>query len=280
MCVHVPRDARKCRKPRRNEAIARAINFNWEQHVDSLSTTPSLGGGNPRFFHYYIHVYPLLFFAPLCFQLWLMNDRRRRRRSFPYFVQHWFVLMERCFLFNQIHFYLILLTALRVTWSMRVNKASYVSIIISLSVYLFDQKFVIPLNLASDIRNFYTRFPVRNRTIVDDVMRFTWYPRWTMGTSSLVDCGTWIQSRSAFSNVIQCPETWLERKPNTETSTNNGPGTFVRHRIIFDRLATASVNRGGGRVNDRATSAFRARFPRANNNCANLQVNPDLFFLF
>lgn len=139
---------------------------------------------------------------------------------------------------------------------------------------------IIPLNLASDIRNFYTRFPVRNRTIVDDAMRFTWYPRWTMGTSSLVDCGTWTQSRSAFSNVIQCPETWLERKPNTETSTNNGPGTFVRHRIIFDRLATASVNRGGGRVNDRATSAFRARFPRANNNCANLQVNPDLFFLF
>lgn len=209
-----------------------------------------------------------------------MNDRRRRRRSFPYFVHHWFVLMERCFLFNQIHFYLILLTALRVTWSMRVNKAPYVSIIISLSVYLFEQKFVIPLNLALDIRNFYTRFPVRNRTIVDDVMRFTWYPRWTMGTSSLVDCGTWTQSRSAFSNVIQCPETWLERKPNTETSTNNGPGTFVRHRIIFDRLATASVNRGGGRVNDRATSAFRARFPRANNNCANLQVNPDLFFLF
>lgn len=120
----------------------------------------------------------------------------------------------------------------------------------------------------------------RNRTIVGDAMRFTWYPRWTMGTSSLVDCGTWTQSRSAFSNVIQCPETWLERKPNTETSTNNGPGTFVRHRIIFDRLATASVNRGGGRVNDRATSAFRARFPRANNNCANLQVNPDLFFLF
>lgn len=36
MCVHVPRDARKCRKQRRNEAIARAINFNWEQHVDSL----------------------------------------------------------------------------------------------------------------------------------------------------------------------------------------------------------------------------------------------------
>lgn len=44
---------------------------------------------------------------------------------------------------------------------MRVNKASYVSIIISLSVYLFEQKFVIPLNLASDIRNFYTRIPVR-----------------------------------------------------------------------------------------------------------------------
>lgn len=86
--------------------------------------------------------------------------------------------------------------------------------------------------------------------------------------------GTWTQSRSAFSNVIQCPETRLERKPNTETSTNNGPGTFVRHRIIFDRLATASVNRGGGRVNDRETSAFRARLPRANNNCANLQVNP------
>lgn len=50
MCVHVPRDARKCRKPRRNEAIARAINFNWEQHVDSLHNLPSRGGGNPRFF--------------------------------------------------------------------------------------------------------------------------------------------------------------------------------------------------------------------------------------
>lgn len=89
-----------------------------------------------------------------------------------------------------------------------------------------------------------------------------------MGTSCLdplVDCGTWTQSRSAFSNVIQCPETRLERKPNTETSTNNGPGTFVRHRIIFDRSATASVNRGGGRVNDRETSAFCARLPRANN---------------
>lgn len=192
-----------------------------------------------------------------------------------------FLIQSNSFLFNSFNF------SLRVTWSMRMDKASYVSIIISLSVYLFEQKFVIPLNLASDIRNFYTRIPVeenssrfRNRTIVGDAMRFTWYPRWTMGTSSLVDCGTWTQSRSAFSNVIQCPETWLERKPNTETSTNNGPGTFVRHRIIFDRLATASVNRGGGRVNDRATSAFRARFPRANNNCANLQVNPDLFFLF
>lgn len=143
---------------------------------------------------------------------------------------------------------------------------------------------IIPLNLASDIRNFYTRIPVRAGFVTGQLSATrrdsSWYPRWTMGTSSLVDCGTWTQSRSAFSNVIQCPETWLERKPNTETSTNNGPGTFVRHRIIFDRLATASVNRGGGRVNDRATSAFRARFPRANNNCANLQVNPDLFFLF
>lgn len=187
-----------------------------------------------------------------------------------------FLIQSNSFLFNSFNRFASNLI------NVRVNKASYVSIIISLSVYLFEQKFVIPLNLASDIRNFYTRIPVRAGFVTGQLsaMRFTWYPRWTMGTSSLVDCGTWTQSRSAFSNVIQCPETWLERKPNTETSTNNGPGTFVRHRIIFDRLATASVNRGGGRVNDRATSAFRARFPRANNNCANLQVNPDLFFLF
>lgn len=219
MCVHVPRDARKCRKPRRNEAIARAINFNWEQHVDSLSTTPSLGGGNPRFFHYYIHVYPLLFFAPLCFQLWLMNDRRRRRRSFPYFVHHWFVLMERCFLFNQIHFYLILLTALRVTWSMRVNKAPYVSIIISLSVYLFEQKFVIPLNLASDIRNFYTRIPVRAGFVTGQLSATRW-------DSPDIQDGRWAQVLwliVARGHNHALPSRMLFNAPKPDWSVNQTP---------------------------------------------------------